>query len=104
MNDNQDKDGDSEPSSQDYILAPDKQQVQALSKHGKEEGVSLVVAFENYIGPPMITVLKKKISFDRIIGPSVFKLLSIHVCVSVRRLYATALITQTCRSIFRSTS
>ena len=32
-------------------------------------------------GPPMITVLKKKISLDRIIGPLVFKLLSVHVSV-----------------------
>ena len=42
------------------------------------------------IGSPMITVLKWKISFDKILGPSVFKLLSVRVsvclcvCLSVR--------------------
>ena len=39
----------------------------------------------NIVGPPMITVLKLKILFDKILGPSVFKLLSVpvSVCVSV---------------------
>ena len=34
------------------------------------------------IGLPLITVLKLKISFDKILGPSVFKLLSVRLtCV-----------------------
>ena len=59
------------------------------------------------IGPPMITVLKKKISFDRIIGPSVFKLLSVpvSVCVSVCLSVCVCSVghsfDHTCRSTFR---
>ena len=53
--------------------------------------------------PPMIVVLKKKISFDKILGPSVFTFLSVCpcVCLSVGTLFGTVWITQTCRSIFR---
>ena len=56
----------------------------------------------------MITVLKKKISFDKIplsfyfsVCLSVPVCVCVSVCLSVRTLYATVLITQTCRSIFR---
>ena len=83
-----------------------KKNLMPESKHHTLKTTKLPFSYtSDIIGPPMITVLKWKISFDNICGPSVFTFLTVCscVCLSVRKLLQinTVLITQTCRSIFR---